>query len=78
MHYADHVAKEWDNKIQLIHYLVIWKNTFQDTQIRWKEKKTQTKLQRQMKTIRGTVVTEMKKKIPHDNPCQLKKPHGLE
>jgi hypothetical protein len=31
-----------------------------------------------MKTIRGTVVTEMKKKIPHDNPCQLKKPHGLE
>ena len=25
MHYADHVAKEWDNKIQLTHYLVTWK-----------------------------------------------------
>jgi hypothetical protein len=29
-----------------------------------KKKKTQTKLQRQMKTIRGTVVTEMKNNNP--------------
>jgi len=25
MHYADHVTKEWDNTIQLTHYLVNWK-----------------------------------------------------
>ena len=31
-----------------------------------------------MKTIRGTAVTEMKKKMPHDSHCQLKRPHGLE
>jgi len=43
-----------------------------------KGKKKQTKLQKQMKTIRGTVVTKKKKTMPHDSPCQLKRPHGLE
>jgi hypothetical protein len=47
-----------------------------------KGKKKQTKLQKQMKTIRGTVVTKnknnKKKTMPHDSPCQLKRPYGLE
>jgi hypothetical protein len=43
-----------------------------------KAKKTQTKLQRQIKTIRGTVVTKMKKtSISHESPFQLKRPHEL-
>jgi hypothetical protein len=32
MHYADHVAKEWDNSIQLTHYLVNWKKTHEPIQ----------------------------------------------
>jgi len=42
MHYADHVTKEWDNTIQLTHYLVNWKKKtwkpFKGIQIRWQEK----------------------------------------
>lgn len=39
-----------------------------------------TKPHKQMKTIRGAVVTEMKKKKNNVTwqPCQLKRPHGLE
>ena len=83
MHYADHATKEWDNTIQLTHYLVNWKKKNMEPNQRhtdkmtwtWKKKK---KPHKQMKTIRGTAVTEMKKKMPHDSHCQLKRPHGLE
>lgn len=67
MHYVDHVRKEWENTIQLTHYLVNWKKKKNMEPIQrhrdkltGKGKKKQTKLQKQMKTIRGTVVTKNK------------------
>ena len=83
MHYVDHVTKEWENTIQLTHYLVNWKKKYGTLQrhtykMTGKGKNKQTKPHKQMKTIKGAVVTEMKKKMPHDSHCQLKRPHGLE
>ena len=67
MHYVDHVTKEWENTIQLTHYLVNWKKKYGTLQrhtykMTGKGKNKQTKPHKQMKTIRGAVVTEMKKK----------------
>jgi len=79
MHYADHVTKEWDNIIQLTHYLVNWKKKKNMEAIqRHTDKMTgkgkkKTKLQKQMKRIRGTVVTEMKKNNATWQPLPNKK-----